>query len=264
MAFTVKPIRTATVIVGIVVVISFCVVSNGFFEDLGRLLDTELGALGWALFDTVQSVRIRLKIDYDHPTTRSFLLPLMKREHAGYYNIDQLCDIWDYCRAQWFYVEDPYAPFDTFFSASETITAKLHGDCDDFAILMAAAVRVIGGTALVVAEGTNHSGHAYTLVYIGSLDSALQTVMCNLATVMLRYDLTPEDLGDEFVVWVDENLGAWLSLDWQAPHPGGPPWTKTEYVTWRSALPTPSVLGLLVEPILRVPNPPAWCVEAMK
>ena len=238
-------------------------IAEGVLRDAGRLLDYALSLLDWAGFDLMKAVRLRLAIDFDN--ARPFLASLVRPEHGGYYNIEQVCDVWDYCNENWVYISDPYAPepFDEFYWASETIEAKLRGDCDDFAILMAAAVRVLGGTALVVGEQTAHSGHAYTLVYLGGLDTPDSTA-CNVAAVMLRYGLGLDDIGESFFFLVDRDHAVWLSLDWNRDgHPGGPLWADPAQVVSRLMLPTPSVYGLLTEPRLVSPTPSAWCLQQM-
>jgi hypothetical protein len=231
-------------------------ISIGHAEDdpLGDLLDV-LGdlivAVGDAVFDAALAIRIRLAIDYSSEITRPFILSCIRNNHYGYYNMAQVCDMWSHCYNNWGYVSDPYATFDSFYSSSDTIRAGLRGDCDDFAILVAAGVRVIGGSAMVRAEQSPEGGHAYTLVYIGSDD---ETIAGNLVYVMARYNVTLEEAKHEEIGWLYfTDWGYWLNLDWFANHPGSPLWTKRSHVTVSNYLPTPSVLGFLITPILNAP-----------
>jgi hypothetical protein len=248
----------------VVFIILACVLSINITIYGDELLENISNALGAAIqtvisktFDIALAIRIRLAIDYENPYTRSFILSLIHRTHEGNYNIAQVCDLWDYCRKNWVYINDPYAPnvlFDTFSSASETIAAGLRGDCDDFAILLAAGVRAIGGTAIVKAESVKEPnrlvGHAYTLVYIGSDN---ETVALNLLYIMVRYHLRIDDFGKKLFVVGYPNWGFWLSLDWFADHPGGPWWGENNQLVDSHYLPTPSKWGLLTEPVLIAP-----------
>lgn len=227
-------------------------------DPIGELLDS-LGdlivAIGDAAFDAALAIRIRLAIDYTSDITRPFVLSLIRDNHYGYYSMAQICDIWSYCSSNWRYVSDPYTPFDRFFSASDTVLAGLRGDCDDFAILIAAGVRVIGGSAMVRSERSRYrGGHAFTLVYIGSDDD---TVAGNLIYVLSRYSITMQQAQQGGIGWLYWNdWGYWLNLDWFAEHPGSPLWEDRSQITASHYLPTPSVLGLLTAPKLIAPSTP--------
>jgi len=228
--------------------------ADGFFEDLGRFLGGAIDSVFATTFQYLEAARIRLAVDYTHPVTNSFARSCVKREHAGNYNIAQICDIWDTCNSNWVYISDPYAHFDRFFSASETINANLRGDCDDFAVLLAACIRAIGGTAVIMRERTQGVGHAYTCVYIGS---DIDTASVNLRYVLHRYSLPIETVDSMWLFKFNAHpeWGCWMSLDWHAPHPGSPRWTNLDDIVDSKYMPTPSVLGLLNEPILQTPDP---------
>ena len=239
--------------VAIILVVAFAlpVCASDPIEDLGEALADFVAGIRWGLFDLQLCVRIRLAIDFSSDVTRPFLLSHIDPEHQGSYNIAQVCDMWDHCLRNWVYIPDPYNPFDRFYSASDTILAGLRGDCDDFAILVAAAVRLIGGTALIYAERTRIGGHAYTMVYVGS---DIDTVASNLLYVMARYGLTVEDAKrGELCVIEFPSWGFWLPLDRSKTYPGGPLWAERSMLVDSHYLPTPSRYGLLVEPILTAP-----------
>lgn len=224
------------------------------FEELGRLLGSALDALVGGTFQYLEALPIRLAVDYTNSTTSAFARSSVRREHSGNYNIAQVCDIWDRCNSRWVYISDPYGPFGQYFKASETIQANLRGDCDDFAILLAACIRAVGGTAMIMSEDTSTVGHAYACVYVGSDE---ETLVANLAYVAHRYEIdleTPEDLG---LMWFEAHpeWGIWMSLDWFSDHPGSRRWVPTSAVTNVDYMPTPSVLGLLQAPILITPAP---------
>ena len=167
--------------------------------------------------------KILFSADFKNPITRGFFLKLIPKEHGGEYNIAQLCDIWDYCFQNWSYVSDP-AFLEYVAPASETINySDLRGDCDDFAALIAAGVRVIGGCAMVAVERTANYGHAFPVVYISwTIEESRPIVryICN------RYSIDAADI----IVFPTGDLGVWLSLDRTARHPGGKRWIDFKYV----------------------------------
>ena len=114
---------------------------------------------------------------------------------------DQLEILWLYARKHWLYINDPFAPADTWRSASETINAYYtnstfgySGDCDDFAILMASFARQIGFDSHVVVVMGAQGGHAYA----------------------------------EF-----KNGERWIPLDWFSNRFGGAPYAGTIYKVYR-------------------------------
>ena len=84
------------------------------------------------------------------------------------------------------------------------------GDCDDFAILMAAVIEAIGGTSRIVLA--RH--HAYTEVYLGLRDKP--------CTLRLIKDIQDRYAGPQINYHVDWDGEVWLNLDWTAKYPGGP------------------------------------------
>lgn len=153
--------------------------------------------------------------DYNLPYTKMFANQLAGRSQ-GEFSIEQVCEIFDYCYKKWRYVNDPKGQ-DYIARASETISASLTGDCDDFAVLMASCILACGGDACIVyAEGSNGC-HAYPEVDINSFRSHkdisyIQNVISN------KFSSYSPGLPN-----VRESDGhIWLNLDWQAAYPGGP------------------------------------------
>ena len=158
-------------------------------------------------------VKVRNAMDYWTTVTRNFALTCIRPENSGSYNIGQICDIWDTCFEHWTYVNDPPGGVFEPTPASETISAGLRGDCDDFAVLLAASIMAIGGGTRFIAAYTQTSGHAYAEVYAGLWGtSSLQSLT---DYICLRYGIT------KVWYWVDDNGDAWLNLDWWEYHPGG-------------------------------------------
>jgi len=152
----------------------------------------------------------------------------------GELSIDQVCSIYNYLKYGdsaadgWKYVNDPRGP-DQFRFANYTIVSGKDascsgiGDCDDFAILMAALLESIGGTARVMLSHNDESGgHAYTEVYLGNLSSNGNSIRSIIIKLMQKYNVE-----DVFVHINSETGEVWLNLDWGPDengnaHPGGP------------------------------------------
>ena len=152
-------------------------------------------------------------IDYTNPLTRDFAVGLVKKSSSGNYNINQICDIWEYGYNKWVYVNDPLGQ-DYYSPASRTISLGLKGDCDDFAVLNAAVIQSIGGSSRVVTACNVEGCHAYAEVYINEAD--LQSVTNDIGS---RYGVK--------TVYYQRSVVSkgvpsyWLNLDWWATNPGG-------------------------------------------
>jgi transglutaminase-like putative cysteine protease len=87
------------------------------------------------------------------------------------------------------------------------------GDCDDFAIVLAALVESIGGRSRVVVANNAQSAHAYAEMFIGNkyepTTSVITLALCVALKAVPSYDEEP-------------NGDIWLNLDWSAKYPGGP------------------------------------------
>jgi len=151
-------------------------------------------------------------VDYWNTITRNFFLSLIPPTDSGDYTIAQVCDIFDYCYSHWTYVSDPTG-MNYVASASETIQNGLRGDCDDFAVLMAAGITVIGGTSEIITVFNGTVGHAFAGVYLGSTEETASSYGKYLTD---RYQVSQSELN-----YFTDN-GYWLNLDYTAGHPGGP------------------------------------------
>lgn len=159
---------------------------------------------------------------------------ILASEYPGDLRIEQICEIYIYLKygdenkGGWRYVRDPRG-IDSWNYANESLQIGDRkncvglGDCDDFAILMAAFVESIGGaTRIILANNNSIGGHAYAEVYLGCLDD-------------------PDRRVEQIIEWLQQEYGvskiyghidtdtkeAWLNLDWGPDktgnvHPGGP------------------------------------------
>ena len=164
--------------------------------------------------------KLKSAIDVEDPITRNFALDLASK-YPGKYNIDQVCNIYDNIYKNWRYVNDPRG-HDYFSRASETITNNLTGDCDDFAILMAATIESIGGRTrinIAVNENTGEA-HAFTEVYFNDDPEII------LKSINSHYEnffqfLFGIPVVDKIHYTLGKPEGIWLNLDWNSKYPGG-------------------------------------------
>ena len=153
------------------------------------------------------------KCDYKNPGVRNYALSLIDPANEGEFNLGQVCDIYDKIRTSWIYINDPET-YNYLAYASETINNGFRGDCDDYAILMAALLSSIGGEVRVTYGYNNESGHAYTEINLGktNLDEAI-------AYLQWRY----KDNVGEYYRKEDKEHNNWINVDWfsEPASPGG-------------------------------------------
>ena len=89
----------------------------------------------WSINGEENIEMLKESCDYNVPKTKGFANKLAGKASLsdGTFNIEQLCEIFDYCYSKWRYVNDPKGS-EYLAKASETIASSLTGDCDDFAI----------------------------------------------------------------------------------------------------------------------------------
>ena len=156
-------------------------------------------------------------IEYDNPKVRNFaLLATTKyfRDVKGYseYRLQiQSFAVFKEIQNRWNYVNDPKGK-EYIARASESLI-HFSGDCDDHAILMAAAVRSVGGTPRLIHTG----GHIYPEVLIGDKKD-LEAINYLIKEVLFK----DESKGKELHYHIDERGKIWLNLDYTAKYPGGP------------------------------------------
>lgn len=155
-------------------------------------------------------------IDYDNQIVRNFALSqtLMFKETvkraSRYRTLIQSFAIFKTINSKWNYVHDPKAR-EYYAKASESVM-HFSGDCDDHSILMAAAIKSIGGTVRLVRT----TKHLYPEIYIGS-SSDFEVV-----NYLIHVELFPnESQGQKLHYHIDENKKIWLNLDYTEKYPGG-------------------------------------------
>ncbi|MEI8201872.1 MAG: transglutaminase-like domain-containing protein [Bacteroidota bacterium] len=153
-------------------------------------------------------------VDFQNETTNDFAVRLASY-FPGQYNIGQVCQIYDYIVKRWKYVNDS-DKLENIRSASRTIKNGLAGDCDDFAVLMAALIESIGGDARISFAYNNDQGHAFTEILATNNRSDMQNIV---EEINLLYGTDQFEIHYKF----DNNGKCWLNLDWfgEPQHPGG-------------------------------------------
>jgi hypothetical protein len=158
---------------------------------------------------------IRAAIDYGNKDVRSFAvsasLKYFKSENT-YPEKAVLIKCFSIFKvmSSWEYVSDPRGE-EYFASASESVSL-MSGDCDDYSILMAAAIRAIGGEVRLVRT----PGHLFPEVKAGNTHDL--PVLIDLIKNRLFYR---ESIGVPIYYHTDEWDNIWLNFDYTNLYPGG-------------------------------------------
>lgn len=169
------------------------------------------------------SERIKDSIDYNSKLVRDFSHGAIGAHFADYVwanpqerKLVQSLAIFKEIRSNWHYVSDPVEN-DYHSSASSTIlnferTGKFTGDCDDYCIIMAAALKSIGAKVRLVLT----DGHIYPELFIGEPRN-IENVNFLINKVLFKNE------EEEYLIHhhVEEDK-AWLNLDYTKSYPGGP------------------------------------------
>lgn len=145
--------------------------------------------------------------------------------------ISQICSIYEYMIGNWSYLRDPLGSELFQFSNKSLEYGKGkysgQGDCDDFAILLAALLESVGATPRIIFAYGPAGGHAYTEVLLGIYSGEDSDVGCMLRWLRERYNVP------DIKTHRDPKTGEiWLNMDWWrepggAEHPGGPFFSAT-------------------------------------
>lgn len=156
-------------------------------------------------------------IDYDDPKVRDFALMAINKHfkktegYKDYFTLIQCFAVFKEINTRWNYVHDPVG-HEYIASADESIQ-YLSGDCDDHSILMAAAIKSIGGIPRLI----HTPGHIYPEMYIGS-EKDMENV-----NYLIKKVLFPKESKHQAIHYhIDERGNVWLNLDYTAKYPGGP------------------------------------------
>jgi hypothetical protein len=157
-------------------------------------------------------------IDYKNPVVRDFAVgatneSFVKQQEGAklrYRTLIQCFAVFKKINENWNYVSDPQDE-EYIAKASESVKL-LAGDCDDHSILMAAAIKAIGGTPRLVYT----NGHIYPELLIGSKKDLEHM------SKLIHEKLFPEESrGRTIHFHKDEEGKIWINLDYTAAYPGG-------------------------------------------
>lgn len=157
-------------------------------------------------------------IDYKNPVVRDFAVEATNenftRQQEGtkmkYRILVQCLAVFKKINENWNYVSDPEDE-EYIAKASESVKL-LAGDCDDHSILMAAAIKSIGGTPRLIYT----SGHIYPELLIGTKKD-----LDHMGKLIHEKLFTEESRGRTIHYHQDQEGKIWINLDYTAGYPGG-------------------------------------------
>jgi len=195
-----------------------------FYND-SRAILTDLethkeGHFVYTGYDALPTDKEVLKaIDYSNPVVRDFAVQAVNKSFrkeqrrindTNAWLLVQCLAVFKEIESKWNYVSDP-ANEEYFAKASES-TRLLAGDCDDYSILMAGAIKSIGGTTRLVYI----KGHIFPELLIGKKENM------QMAGTLITHDLFPLETKNKKLNYQEDEKGnIWLNLDYTAHYPGG-------------------------------------------
>jgi Ca2+/Na+ antiporter len=156
-------------------------------------------------------------IEYENPKVRDFAIRAIKKNemeakgYEEYLTIIQCFAVFKEINSNWTYVHDPKG--EEYIATASESAQYLSGDCDDHSILMAAAVKSIGGTPRLI----HTDGHIYPEILIGK-----RADMENINYLIKKVLFPKESANKPIHYHIDERGNVWLNLDYTAKYPGGP------------------------------------------
>jgi hypothetical protein len=174
---------------------------------------------------------LRLAIDYSEPDLRNYAATIAVRhfDDEAYLSKNrkwvQFFSIFKEIYGHWKYVFDPVNE-EYYSKASETLGQleyddNFKGDCDDYAIMMAACIKAVGGEVRVVRTIVTNpdgsaNGHMYPEVKFGN-SKDLETVVYLIKNVFF----VDEAKGKSIFYYEDSKGFIWLNFDYNDAYPGG-------------------------------------------
>ena len=172
------------------------------------------------VYDVLNSgyaIKVKEATEYDSPLVQEFANKCIvndsefwdcARDHQEYATLIQSFAIFKVIKRKWTYESEPKRE-DIPLKASETVKT-MAGDCEDHAILMAAAIKSIGGNVRIVLA----KEHAYPEICVGN-ESDFEKVK-----YIIKDELFPSARG-KYLHCHNENGTVWLNLDYTENFPGG-------------------------------------------
>ncbi len=133
------------------------------------------------------------------------------KKHPQYRMYIQCFSVFKEVKGRWQYVNDPHK-WDYFASADETLES-FAGDCDDYAVMMAACLNAVGGTVRLV----RNNDHIYP-----ELKFSNRTDFDNVC-YLIRNELFKKNIKKKNRInyHVGDDGSIWLNMDYTANYPGG-------------------------------------------
>lgn len=164
-----------------------------------------------------QQKEILAAVHADNPAVRKFAIQSTneffrseQQRNQPYRNLIQCFAIFKKINRSWNYVNDPESR--EYFAPAEESVSLLAGDCDDHSILMASAIKSIGGTTRLIIT----TGHIYPELLVGN-KADLEHV-----NYLVKKVLFPtESRGQDVHYHQDPDGRIWINLDYTAHYPGG-------------------------------------------
>ncbi|MCE3282697.1 MAG: transglutaminase [Chitinophagaceae bacterium] len=157
-------------------------------------------------------------IDHKDPSVRTFAIgaanEFFKKEQKARsdYNrvLVQSLAVFKKINSQWNYVSDP--DNDEYFAKASESVKLMAGDCDDYSVLMAGAIKSIGGKVRL----TFIKGHIYPELFIGS-----EADLAAIVPLITEKLFPKESKGKQLNYYKDSKGNTWINLDYTANYPGG-------------------------------------------
>jgi ABC-type multidrug transport system fused ATPase/permease subunit len=213
----------ASAMVVVLMIVGQIVGGFGFTDVYKKYMDliTYVGSnpikisfLGSAKSGIPDSERILRAINYEDPVVRDFAVSSSRRYFADkeynlrlrhvvkYFSIFKVMSAWDY-------VHDP--KWEEYLSSASESIPLMAGDCDDYAILMAACIKAIGGEVRLVRT----MDHLYPEVKVCTYEDFPEII--DLIKNRLFFK---ESLGNRIYYHLDEWNNIWLNFDYTNIYPG--------------------------------------------
>ncbi|MDA7804187.1 transglutaminase [Crocinitomix sp.] len=211
-----------------------CTVDNLYHDYAELLYDLSENSLQQK-FNKQQTLfkkekELREAIDYRDPIVRNYATSAAIKNFEEDAHLSknrkwvQFFSVFKEVYSNWKYVYDPIEG-DYYAKASETVEqlkddGSFKGDCDDYSIMMGAAIKAIGGEVrlirTVVLQNEREVGHMYPEVKIGD-EKDLEFVVYLIKNVFF----VEESKGKSIYYYEDNRGFIWLNFDYNDNYPGG-------------------------------------------
>lgn len=167
-------------------------------------------------FPNISSEKYITAVDYDNPSVRNFAVAMATKNFKNmrydlkYLPTIQSFSVFKEINSRWTYVYDPLGK-DYIAKASESLK-HFSGDCDDYAILIAACSKAIGGKVRLI----HAENHMYPELNIGT-HKDLEVI-----NFLIRKNLfVTESKNGDIHYHTDSDGQVWINMDYTANYPGG-------------------------------------------